>query len=135
MMPSILVYGYQCGNYIVVQELPWRWSRHLLQNIGTYIASYITSYSKSLILYQHHCKNLKFCIWKIVSLIMFLSVAAVMGALSHMKPASSGNLDSTFPLKFNLPQFLEESQSSDLQHQSKPYTYVLTHDGALCLKY
>jgi hypothetical protein len=22
MMPSILVYGYQCGNYIVVQELP-----------------------------------------------------------------------------------------------------------------
>lgn len=75
---------------------------NLLQNIDTYVAVYMTSYSKSLIMYQHHCENLRFFIIKGVFLAMFLSMAAVMGALSHMKSASAGNLDFTLPLLFSL---------------------------------
>lgn len=40
---------------------------------------------------------------------LFPSMAAVMGALSHAKPAAGMNLAPVFHLHCNLPYFIEES--------------------------
>jgi len=37
---------------------------------------------------------------------MSLSREAVKASMSHMKPASSRNIDSVFPLQFSLPYFV-----------------------------
>jgi len=66
---------------IVVQQPARRWGIKLLQNIGTCVAVYGTSYSKCLIIYQYHCENLRFFVIKVVSLTMFLSMASCHGSL------------------------------------------------------
>lgn len=97
-----LVYGFLCSSYICPRTtMKMRYKSPL--KYWYLCSSLITSYSKGLILYLHHCENLRFLITKSVSLNMFLSMAAVVGVMSHMKPASAVNLDFTFPLQFSLP--------------------------------
>jgi Zn-dependent protease len=53
-----------------------------------------------------------------------LSTAAVAEVLSHKTPAYAGILILFFfPLQFNLPYFIEESQSADLLLLSRPCTF------------
>jgi len=39
-------------------------------------------------------------------LIISFSISAVAGAVSHMKPVSTGNVESVFPWQFSLPYFI-----------------------------
>jgi hypothetical protein len=55
----------------------------------------------------------------------------------NRKLASSTNLESGFPLQFNLPYFIQKLQSADLQHSAKARTwwkYFATPDKAPVLK-
>jgi hypothetical protein len=54
---------------------------------------------------------------------LFPSVAAVMGALSHIKPAAGMNVASGLHLHCHLPCFIGESWSANHQLLSKPYMF------------
>jgi hypothetical protein len=72
-----------------------------------------------------------------IPLIMSQSAGVVTGALSHAKPASTGNWESVFPLQFSLPYFVGEFWRADLQLLSDTCTfwkYFLAHDWDLLFK-
>jgi hypothetical protein len=54
---------------------------------------------------------------------MSLCTTAAAGALLYAKPASNRNLLSILPLQLNLPYFIVEFQSVDLQLLSRPHTF------------
>ena len=60
---------------------------------------------------------------KYVSQIVALSTTALATASSCRKPASAGNLQRAFPLKFNLPYFLNELRSADRQFPRRPRVF------------
>jgi len=67
---------------------------------------------------------------------MSLSTAAGTNHYHIQSLHLPGVLESILPLPFNLPSFIEESQSADLQLQSRPHCfwkYFSTHDGVLVL--
>jgi len=69
---------------------------------------------------------------------MSLCTTAGAGDLLYMKSASNRNLMQILPLQLNLPYFIEEFQSADLQLLSRPHTfrnYFWTPNEALVLKH
>jgi hypothetical protein len=65
-------------------------------------------------------------------------MVAGAGTLLLTHPVSTGSIKSVFTLQFILPHFIDESHIADLQFLCRLCTckkYLLTHDGALIMKY
>jgi hypothetical protein len=54
---------------------------------------------------------------------MFLGMTAIMEVSSHRKPASARNLEAVFILQINLPCFIQQPGSPDLQLLVRPHAF------------
>ena len=123
---------------VVLSFFRWLPARHCKWNIAVILSLAVGIMRRTTAEIGELCLRHQKCDTQGAVSIVFLSTAAVTETLLHTKSEFNGNLESEFPLQFNLSCSIKESQSGDLRflYISRTFwKYLWTCDAALALKY